>query len=128
MSSDPRHPDRISTAMVMADGLATIYRRWGSGRTVVLLGASDGVALALGAAYRVIVPAVPLRFSELGAAGWLCGVYDGLGIAEATIVTTPALQDAAMSFAQYAPDRVKGIIIADASTADLRAAVERSFS
>jgi pimeloyl-ACP methyl ester carboxylesterase len=123
-------PNRISTAVVMANGVATTYRRWGSGPTVVLLGASEGVALALGASYRVIVPDVPLVFSELGAAGWLCGVYDGLGIAEATIVTTPALQDAAKSVARDAPDRVKGVIIADATAdlAELRAAVERSFS
>ncbi len=51
-----RHPDRISTAMVMANGLATVYRRWGSGRTVLLLGASEAVALALGDWFRVIVP------------------------------------------------------------------------
>jgi len=124
-------PNRISTAVVLANGVATTYRRWGSGPTVVLLGASDGVALALGASYRVIVPDVPFVFSELGAAGWLGGVCDGLGIAEATIVTTPALYDAAISLAHDAPERVKGVIIADAPTADLadlRAAVERSFS
>ena len=122
--------NRISTAVVMANGVATTYRRWGSGPTVVLLGVSDGIGLALGAAYRVIVPDVPLQFSELGAAGWLCGVYEGLGIAEATIVTTPALRDAALSVARDAPDRVKGVIIADASTVDpdeLRTAVEQSF-
>ena len=121
---------RISTAVVMANGVATTYRRWGSGPTVVLLGVPDGMALALGAAYRVIVPDVPLQFSELGAAGWLCGVYDGLGIAEAAIVTTPAFYDAAISVARDAPDRVKGVIIADAVTADpdeLRTAVERSL-
>src|SRR3989454_4997607 len=70
MSSDPRHPDRISTAMVMADGLATIYRRWGSGRTVLLLGVSEAIALALGDSFRVIVPELPLGFPDGGAARW----------------------------------------------------------
>ena len=126
-----RHPDRISTAMVMANGLATVYRRWGSGRTVLLLGASEAVALALGDWFRVIVPELPLGLSGLGAARWLGGVCEGLGIAEAAIVATPASRDAASQFAQEAPDRVKGVIIADSSATDpavLRAAVEGIFS
>src|SRR6266550_6681790 len=138
MSSDPRHLDRISTAMVMADGLATIYRRWGSGRTLLLLGVSDlllGVseasALALGDSFRVIVPELPLDFSDPGATRWLGGVCEGLGIAEAAIVATAALRDAALQFAHDAPDRVRGVIIADSSATDpavLRAAVEGIFS
>ena len=99
MSSDPRHPDRISTAMVMADGLATIYRRWGSGRTLLLLGVSEASALALGDSFRVIVPELPLDYSDPGATRWLGGVCEGLGIAEAAIVATPALRDAALQFA-----------------------------
>jgi hypothetical protein len=54
-----------------------------------------------------------------------------LGIAEAAIVATPALRDAATRFAQNAPDRVQAVIIVDASTPDIdevRAAVERAFS
>ncbi len=131
MSSDPRHPDRISTAMVMADGLATIYRRWGSGRTVLLLGVSEAIALALGASFRVIVPELPLGFPDGGAARWLGGVCEGLGIAEAAIVASPALRDAASRFAQDVPDRVRGVIIADSSAtgpAVLRAAVDGIFS
>src|SRR5437773_12268859 len=126
-----RHPDRISTAMVMANGLATVYRRWGSGRTVLLLGASEAVALALGDWFRVIVPELPLGLSGLGAARWLGGVCEGLGIAEAAIVATPASSDAALQFAHDAPDRVRGVIIADSSAtgpAVLRAAVEGIFS
>src|SRR5256885_13764769 len=126
-----RHPDRISTAMVMANGLATVYRRWGSGRTVLLLGASEAVAIALGDWFRVIVPELPLGLSDLGAARWLGGVCEGLGIAEAAIVASPALQDAASRFAQDAPDRVRGVIIADSSATGptvLRAAVEGIFS
>ena len=131
MSSDPRHPDRISTAMVMADGLATIYRRWGSGRTLLLLGVSEASALALGDSFRVIVPELPLDYSDPGAARWLGGVCEGLGIAEAAIVATPALRDAALQFAHDAQDRVRGVIIADSSATDpavLRAAVEGIFS
>lgn len=131
MPSNARHPDRISTAMVMANGLATIYRRWGSGRTVLLLGASEAMALALGDSFRVIIPELPLGFSDLGAVRWLGGVCEGLGIMEAAIIVTPALSDAVAQFAHDAPDRVKGIIIARASTRDmagLRAAVERAFS
>ena len=131
MSSDARHPARISTAMVMANGLATVYRRWGSGRTVLLLGASEAVALALGDWFRVIVPELPLGLSGLGEARWLGGVCEGLGIAEAAIVATPASRDAASQFAQEAPDRVKGVIIPDSPAPDpalLRAALERIFS
>ena len=131
MSSDPRHLDRISTAMVMADGLATIYRRWGSGRTLLLLGVSEASALALGDSFRVIVPELPLDYSDPGAARWLGGVCEGLGIAEAAIVATPALRDAALQFAHDAPDRVRGVTIADSSATDpavLRAAVEGIFS
>src|SRR6266566_1474876 len=126
-----RHPDRISTAMVMADGLATIYRRWGSGRTVLLLGVSEVIALGLGDSFRVIVPVLPLGFPDGGAARWLGGVCEGLGIAEAAIVATPASRDAASQFAQEAPDRVRGVIIPDSPAPDpavLRAALERIFS
>jgi pimeloyl-ACP methyl ester carboxylesterase len=126
---DTRPNDRVSTAVVMANGVETTYRRCGSGRTVLLLGASEAIALALGASFRVIVPEVPFRL--LDAAEWLGGVCDGLGIAEAVIIATPALTDAASRFAQEAPDRVKGVIITDSSAPDLdelRAAVERSFS
>src|SRR2546428_12191715 len=115
MSSDPRHPDRISTAMVMADGLATIYRRWGSGRTVLLLGVSEAIALTLGDSFRVIVPELPLGFPDGGAARWLGSVCEGLGIAEAAIVAAATLRDAAFQFAHDAPDRGKGVIIAASS-------------
>ena len=117
--------------MVMADGLATIYRRWGSGRTVLLLGVSEAIALALGDSFRVIVPELPLGFPDGGAARWLGGVCEGLGIAEAAIVATPASGDAASQFAQEAPDRVRGVIIPDSPAPDpavLRAALERIFS
>ena len=122
---------RVSIAVVMANGVATTYRRWGSGRTVLLLGVSESVALALGASFRVIVPELPFRSSDAGAVRWLAGVYEGLGIVEAVIVAVPALRNAATRFAQDAPDRVKGVLIADCPTADvaeLRSAVERSFS
>ena len=124
-------PARISIAVVMADGVATTYRRYGSGRTVLLLGGSEAMALALSASFRVIVPEPPVRFSGAGAADWLGGVCDGLGIGEAAIVATPALRDVASQFAQAAPERVKGVIIADSATLDvagLQAAVEHSFS
>ena len=117
--------------MVMADGLATVYRRWGSGRTVLLLGVSEAIALTLGDSFRVIVPELPLGFPAGGAARWLGSVCEGLGIAEAAIVATPALRDAALQFAHDAPDRVRGVIIADSSAtapAVLRAAVEGIFS
>ena len=123
-------PNRVSTAVVLANGVATTYWRCGSGRTVVLLGASDAIAIALSASFRVIVPEVPFGFSDAGVVRWLGGVCEGLGIAEAAIVAVPALSDAATRFAHDAPDRVKGVIITDSSTADvaeLRAAVERTF-
>src|SRR2546423_875080 len=126
---------RVSTAMVMANGLATIYRRWGSGRTVLLLGinrdARDALAVALSPSFRVIVPNVPLLVSDLGAAAWLGGVYDGLGIDAATIVTTPVLADVAFQLRQDAPDRVNAVLITDFARPDiawLRQAIERAFS
>ena len=97
----------------------------------MLLGASEAVALALADWFRVIVPELPLGLSGLGAARWLGGVCEGLGIAEAAIVASPALRDAASRFAQDVPDRVRGVIIADSSAtgpAVLRAAVEGIFS
>src|SRR6266568_5308111 len=117
MSSDPRPPDRISTAMVMADGLATIYRRWGSGRTLLLLGVPEAIALALGDSFRVIVPELPLDYSDPGATRWLGGVCEGLGVDGAPVLATPALRDAAWQVAHDAPDRVRGVIIADSSAA-----------
>ena len=123
-------PNRISTAVILANGIATTYWRCGSGSTVLLLAAPEAVALALSAWFRVIVPDVPFDFSDVDAVRWLGGVYEGLGIAEAAIIAVPALSDAAMEFAQAAPDRVKGVIVADVSTADiadLRTAVERAF-
>src|SRR5207247_11425695 len=113
MSSDPRHPDRISTAMVMADGLATIYRRWGSGRTLLLLGVCEAIALALGASFRVIVPELPLGFPGGGAARWLSRLCAGLGIAEAAIVASPELRDASSRSAQGVTDRARGVIVGD---------------
>lgn len=122
-------PNRISTAVIVANGVATTYSRCGSGPTVLLLGASDGIALALCASFRVIVPLVPFGISDADIADWLGGVYEGLGIAEAAIVAVPALRAAATGFAQDAPDRVKGVIVADLSAdiTDLRTAVERVF-
>jgi len=122
--------DRISQAIVMAHGLATVYRRYGSGRTVVLLGAPDAVALALSASFLVIVPEVPLEVSHVTMAVWLGGIYDGLGIVAATIVTTPALAEAAARLREDAPERVQDVIIYDHAAPDaagLREAVERSF-
>lgn len=123
-------PIRISTAVIVANGVAASYWRCGSGPTVLLLGASDGIALALCESFRVIVPQVPFDMSDADLADWLGGLYEGLGIAEAAIVAVPALSEAAAGFAQDAPDRVKGVIVADLSTADitdLRKAVERAF-
>ena len=122
--------NRISTAMVMANGLATVYRRWGSGRTVLLLGVSESIAITLGDSFRVIVPELPLGFSDLLAARWLSGVFEGLGIAEAAIVAAPEFRDAVWKFARDVPDRVKGVVIANVSSRDvagLREAVERSI-
>jgi len=121
-------PNRVSTAVVLADGVATTYRRCGSGQTVLLLGASEAVALALSESFRVIVPDVPVGLSAEAAARWLGGVCEGLGILAAVIVATPVWREAATRFAQDAPDRVKGVIVADsgaAELAELRAAVER---
>ena len=121
---------RISTAVILANGIATPYWRSGSGPVVLLLGAPEAVALALSEWFRVIVPDAPSDFSDVDAVRWLGGVYEGLGIAEAAIVAVPALQDAATGFAQAAPDRVKGVIVDDFATVDitdLQRAVERTF-
>src|SRR5256885_16905778 len=104
MSSDARHPARISTAMVMANGLATVYRRWGSGRTVLLLGASEAVALALGDWFRVIVPELPLGLSVLGAAPWPCGASEGALLPAAAILALPASTAAVRQVGHAAPD------------------------
>lgn len=120
----------LSTAVVLADGVATTYRRAGSGRTVLLLGASEALALALSESFRVIAPEVPVGLSERDAARWLSGVCEGLGIPEAVIVAGPALYAAATAFALKAPDRVRAVAVADPATADvagLRAAVARAF-
>lgn len=121
---------RISTAVILANGIATPYWRCGSGPTVVLLGAPEAIALALSEQFRVIVPAVPSAFSDVDAVQWLGGVVEGLGIAEAAIVAAPTLGEAATGFARAAPDRVKGVFVADGTTddfADLRRAVEQAF-
>jgi len=121
---------RVSTAMVMVNGLATPYRRWGSGPTVLLLGTAEATAVALASSFRVIVPELPLGFSEPGAAEWLGGIYEGLGITKAAIVTTCDLARAAGQLHHEAPERVTGIFIVDIMTPDvtgLRKAVQRSF-
>jgi len=123
--------NRTSTAVVMTNGLATVYRRWGSGRTVLLLGVSEAIALALGDSFRVIVPELPLGFSDFAAAQWLGDVCEGLGIVGAVIVAEAALRDAASQFANDAPELVTGVIVVDLQARDvagIRAAVERAFS
>jgi hypothetical protein len=121
--------NRISTAVILANGIATPYWRSGSGPVVVLLDAPETIALALSEWFRVIVPEVPSDFDGVDPVRWLGGVYEGLGIAEAAIVAVPALIDAATGFAQAAPDRVKGVIVADLSAdiTDLQRAIERAF-
>jgi len=123
--------NRTSTAVLTTKGLTTVYRRWGSGRTVLLLGVSEALALALGDSFRVIVPELPLGFSDFEAAQWLGDVCEGLGIVDAVIVAEAALRDAASQIAKDAPERVTGVLIVDLSTRDgagIRAAVERAFS
>jgi len=121
--------NRISTAVILANGIATPYWRSGSGPVVLLLGAPQEIASALSEWFRVIVPDAPADFSAVDAVRWLGGVYEGLGIAEAAIVAVPALIDAATGFAQADPDRVKGVIVADLSAdiTELQRAVERAF-
>jgi len=123
--------NRTSTAVLMTNGLTTVYRRWGAGRTVLLLGVAEAIALALGDSFRVIVPELPLGFSDFEAAQWLGDVCEGLGIVDAVIVAEAALRDAASQIAKDAPERVTGVIIVDLSTRDgagIRAAVEQAFS
>jgi pimeloyl-ACP methyl ester carboxylesterase len=123
--------NRTSTAVLTTKGLTTVYRRWGSGRTVLVLGVSEAIPLALADSFRVIVPELPLGLADLAAAQWLGDVCEGLGIGEAVIVAEAALRDAASQFAQDAPERVRGLVIVDLSARDvagIRAAVERAFS
>jgi pimeloyl-ACP methyl ester carboxylesterase len=113
----------------MADGVGTRYRRCGVGPTVVVLEA-EPVVDALAGSFRVIAPEAPLHLADTTAAGrarWLSGVFDGLGIEVAVIVTTPMLADAVGLFADGAPDRVKGVVLAAGDPAGTRAAVGRCF-
>ncbi|HEY7683213.1 MAG TPA: hypothetical protein VH879_11265 [Gemmatimonadales bacterium] len=129
MDHETRAADRVTTAVVMADGVATRYRRSGSGPTVVVLGA-EPVVEPLARSYRVIVPEVPPHLSDTTAGGrarWLSGVFDGLGIDVAVIVTAPVLAGAVALFAGGAPDRVKGVLPAPGNPADLPAAVGRFY-
>jgi hypothetical protein len=73
---------------------------------------------------------VPLHLSDPSAAGrarWLSGVFDGLGIDGAVIVTTPTLADAVGLFADGAPDRVMGVLLAAGDPARLATAVAAFF-
>jgi len=116
-------------AIVMADGVATQYRRWGAGPTVVVLGV-EPVVETLAGSYRVIAPEIPPHLPDPTAAGrarWLSGVFDGLGIEAAVIVTAPAQAEAVALFAAGAPDRVKRVLSAAGDQAELLTAVVRSL-
>ena len=123
--------NRISIAVVLTGGLATAYRRWGSGRTVLLLGIPEALAGSLGDTFRVILPELPRELADSEAAQWLGDLCEGLGITAAVLVTAGALRDAASQLAQDAPERVAGVVDVDPSARDgaaFRAAVERAFS
>ena len=123
--------NRTSIAVVLTRGLATAYRRWGSGRTVLLLGIPDALAVSLGDAFRVIIPELPRGLADSEAAQWLGDVCEGLGITAAVIVTAGVLRDAASRMALEAPERVTGAVDVDPCARDeaaFRAAVERAFS
>lgn len=122
---------RISIAVVLTRGLATAYRRWGSGRQVLLLGISEALAVSLGDSFRVIVPELPHGLTDSEAAQWLGDLCEGLGISAAVIVTAGVLRDAAAQLGQDAPERVTGVVDVDPCARDgaaFRAAVERAFS
>lgn len=124
--------NRISIAVVMTRGLATAYRRWGSGRTVLLLGVPEALAASLGDSFRVIVPDLPPHgLADLEGTRWLGDLCEGLGITRAVIVTAGSLGDAASQLAQDAPERVTGVVEIGPCARDaeeFRAAVEHAFS
>ena len=122
---------RTSIAVVVTRGLATAYRRWGSGRPVLLLGISDALTMSLGDSFRVIVPELPHGLTDNEAAQWLGDLCEGLGISAAVIVTAGVLRDAAAQLGQDAPERVTGVVDVDPCARDgaaFRTAVERAFS
>ena len=101
--------ERIATAVVMADGLETRYLRCGAGQTVVLVGGDRRLAITLATTCRVIAPQVPPRLPMNDLVTWLRGVFDGLGIAEASIVATPEFAELAHAFAAAESERVTGV-------------------
>jgi|SRR5882724_9039949 len=115
-SEDRDHQTRgVSTASLLADGIETRYLRTGAGPTVPLIHpggtAEDDLVLALARRFRVIVPDLPEDGSHPAPPDWLRGVFDGLGIAEAAIVTCPAQVEPVAAFARQEPDRVKGTVM-----------------
>jgi hypothetical protein len=131
MDHQPPAPERVASAMVQADGIATQYRRRGSGPTVVVLGV-EAMEPILARSYRVIAPETPspLRLPGITVeqrARWLSGVFDGLGIEVAVIVSAAELAGAADRFAGRVSGRVRGIVVADGRPEDLPAAVARCF-
>jgi hypothetical protein len=101
---------RITTAVVVADGLETRYLRCGAGRTVVLVARDNRLAIELAASCRVIAPEVPPGMGADSFVLWLRSVFDGLGITAAAIVTTPEFAEAARIFASEEPERVNGVV------------------
>ncbi len=128
MEHDLPPTDGVASAVVMADGVATRYRRCGAGPTVVVLGAVGGLD-ALARSYRLIVPEVPPDASSIPAGRlthWLSGVFDGLGIDVAVIVADASLAGLVAPFAAEAADRVRGVVVGQGRR-DLTRAVGRCF-
>lgn len=131
MDHEQPAPGRVCSAVVMADGVATRYRRRGVGPTVVVLGL-EAVEPILAPSYRVIAPEMPPTLhlpgtTVEGRARWLAGIFDGLGIDVAVIVCAEELAGTAERFANRASGRVMGVIVAEGSPEDLLAAVARVF-
>jgi pimeloyl-ACP methyl ester carboxylesterase len=102
--------ERVATARVVADGVATSYRRCGSGPTIVLLTREASDLEPLTQAFRVIAPELP---ADGPCPDWLRGVFDGLGITSAGIMCERPFVPAATAFAAQEPDRVRGVVALD---------------
>lgn len=129
---DPALPSGpVTSAMVLAGGVLTRYRRCGTGPTVVVLGAPDSIRVLV-KSFRVIAPELPSTddlpdTSPKARARWLGGVFDGLGIESAVLVTSPDLAAAAARFAAAEPDRVRTVVVAGDNPDDVPAAIARAI-
>ena len=117
----PAGIESVTHAVLTAGGIDTTYARCGSGEPLLLLSergdpASDDLARALAARFRVIIPTVDVsrdRWTPRQCAAWLRDLLDGLGIESAFIVAAEGMASSALSFAGSDPLRVRRLAVVD---------------